>query len=226
MKKIVIIEDDPAIVMGLEESLSKEYDLKVFTNGSEGIEHLIINQPDLLILDIMLPGKNGLDILRSLREKNYDFPVLMLTSKKEEIDKVIGFEFGADDYVTKPFGIMELQARIKAILKRSQKKTDVTYQFGNIKVIFTRMEVYKNNKEINLSAKEMSLFKYLITHEGRIITRDEFLDNVWGYDSFPTTRTVDNYILSLRKKIEDEPSNPKYIITVPTLGYKFIGKHL
>jgi len=227
MSKLMLIEDDPAIVLGLEDALKQAgYELSVYTDGADGYEAIIKKNPDLLLLDIMLPGRNGLEILRSLREENFHFPIIMLTSKKEEIDKVVGFEFGADDYVSKPFSIIELIARIKALLRRTeyQKKKPDVFQFGNVIVKFKIMEVLKKGEPINLSVKEINLLEYFIQHEGQILSRDELLDNVWGYDSFPTTRTVDNYILSLRKKLEDEPSKPKYILTVPTVGYRFISK--
>jgi DNA-binding response OmpR family regulator len=227
MSKLMLIEDDPAIVMGLEESLKQAgFELTVYTDGADGYDAIIDRPPDLLLLDIMLPGRNGLEIMRTLRENGYTFPIIMLTSKKEEIDKVVGFEFGADDYVTKPFGIMELIARIKALLRRSErtKKNPDEFQFNNIKVVFSNMEVIKNGESIMLSAKEMALLKYFIQHEGNILSRDVLLDNVWGYDSFPTTRTVDNYILALRKKLEDEPSKPRHFLTIPTVGYKFVSK--
>ncbi|MGA2298191.1 MAG: response regulator transcription factor [FCB group bacterium] len=225
MKNILIIEDDPVILMGLEASLEEEnYKISSANDGNKGFEMALKSTADIIILDIMLPGKNGLDICRELRQKNVNTPILMLTSKKEEVDKVLGFETGADDYLTKPFSIAELKMRLKALLRRSavpQKEID-NYIFENYELISKKFDVYKDNKPVGLSVKEFQILKYLIEREGEVISRDKLLDDIWGYDTYPTTRTVDNYILSIRKKIEPDPANPKHLITIHTLGYKFI----
>jgi len=226
MKKILIIEDDPAISIGLQDSLIEEhYEVMSEDDGERGFNKAMKENFDLILLDIMLPSKNGIDICRDLRNNGVNSAILMLTSKKEEMDKVLGLEIGADDYVTKPFSIRELLARIKALLRRNSVviKDIEEYSFGNILVDFKKQEATKNNDPLQLSSTEYKILKYLIQHEGEVISRDNFLDDVWGYDSFPTTRTVDNYILSLRKQIEDDPSNPKHIITIHKAGYKFVS---
>ncbi len=225
MKQIFIIEDDPAILKGLTASLESEnYKVKSQSDGEMAYQTARTEYFDLIILDIMLPSKNGLDICRDLRKDRINTPVLMLTSKKEEIDKVLGLEIGADDYVTKPFSLRELHARIKAILRRKAEILNefAEYSFGDVHIDFIRHEADKKGKQFRLSEMELSILKFFVQHEGEVISRDRFLDNVWGYEAFPTTRTVDNYILSLRKKIEDDYSNPKHLITVHKGGYKFV----
>lgn len=225
MKKILIIEDDPAILLGLKDTLSSEnYDVTSEEDGEQGFKNALNGNYDIILLDIMLPSKNGMDICRDLRTGGISTPIVMLTSKKDEIDKVLGLEIGADDYVTKPFSIRELLARIKALLRRNfEMKSDLEeYSFGDVYIDFTKQEAKKNNHSLQLSSTEFKIIKYLVQHEGEVITRDKFLDDVWGYDAFPTTRTVDNYILSIRKQIEDDPSNPKHLITIHKAGYKFL----
>ncbi len=225
MNKILIIEDDPAISLGLEEALKNEhYDVTTEADGALGYERALGGEYDLILLDLMLPSKDGMDICKDLRSNSITIPILMLTSKKEEIDKILGLEIGADDYVTKPFSVRELLARIKAILRRS---TEIAisiekYSFANISIDFKKQEASKNNENLELSSTEYKILKYLIEHEGEVISRNKFLDKVWGYESFPSTRTVDNFILSIRKQIEDDPSNPKHLITVHKAGYKFV----
>jgi DNA-binding response OmpR family regulator len=225
MKRILVIEDDPAIQKGLKESLGQEhYDVLTAADGLKGFQMAQRENIDLIILDIMLPGKNGQDICNDLRKLGVNIPILMLTSKKHETDKVLGLELGADDYVTKPFSLRELHARIKALLRRKAEinKDLEEIVFGKIVVNFKNQEAFKKGKRLGLSAKEFEILKYFAQREGMVITRTMLLDDVWGYDVYPTTRTVDNYILSLRKKIEDDPSDPKHILTVHTSGYKFI----
>ncbi|MCK5087877.1 MAG: response regulator transcription factor [Melioribacteraceae bacterium] len=226
MKRILIIEDDPAILMGLKDSLTEEhYEVLTEEDGERGFRKAIKENIDLILLDLMLPSKNGIDICRDLRSAGVNTPILMLTSKKEEMDKVLGLEIGADDYVTKPFSIRELQARIRALLRRKTEmvKEIEEYSFGNVNIDFKKQEAIKNKKALQMSSTEYQILKYLIQHEGEVISRDKFLDDVWGYDAFPTTRTVDNYILSIRKKIEDDPANPKHLLTVYKSGYKFVS---
>ena len=224
MKKILIIEDDPAISMGLEENLKAEgYKVICEDNGESGYNTAVNSDPDLIILDLMLPGKDGLDICRDLRKSGNNVLILMLTSKREEMDKVLGLEMGADDYVTKPFSLRELEARIKALLRRRQeieKDIDI-FKFGNVTLDFKRMEAAKKKKQVKMSLKEFEIMRYFIKHEGEVISRDKLLDEVWGYDTFPTTRTVDNFILMIRKKLEDNPSVPRHILTFHAAGYKF-----
>lgn len=225
MKKILIIEDDPAVAEGLKAAIMQEhYEVILESTGERGFKKAKEEMIDLIILDLVLPERDGIDICRSLRKDGVNIPVLMLTGKKEEIDKVVGLEIGADDYMTKPFSIKELIARIHALLRRSSSiiKEIEEYSFGDIYLNFKKHEAYKNGSVIQLSAMEFKLLKYFAQHVGEAISRDQLLDDVWGYDQFPTTRTVDNYILLLRKKIENDPSNPKYIITLHKAGYKFV----
>ena len=225
MKKILIVEDDPALLTGLYESLTNEqYSVATAEEGQKGYILASEGNFDLILLDIILPLKDGFDICRDLRNKGITTPIIMLTSKTEEIDKIVGLEIGADDYMTKPFSLKELLVRIKALLRRAQPALPEMeeYIFGNIKMNLRKMEVEKVGVPVKLSATEYKILKYLVEHEGEVISRDKFLDDVWGYDAFPTTRTVDNYMLSIRKKIEDDPSEPEHIVTVHTAGYKFI----
>jgi DNA-binding response OmpR family regulator len=225
MKKILIIEDDSAIRLALEAGLAEEnYDVFKASDGIEGFKQAKNPAIDLILLDIMLPGKDGMEICRDLRAEGINTLVMMLTSKNEEIDKVLGLEIGADDYMTKPFSIRELKARIKALLRRTQelKKGIEESSFGDLHFDFKKQEAFKLKKPLKLSAKEFQIVKFFIEHEGEVLGRDKLLDQVWGYDVFPTTRTVDNYILSIRKKIENDPSEPSHLITVHTSGYKFV----
>ena len=225
MKKILVIEDDPAIRTGLEAGLTEDgYDVFVASDGIDGFKQAKNPSIDLILLDIMLPGMDGMEICSGLRKEGINTLVMMLTGKSEEIDKVLGLEIGADDYMTKPFSIRELKARIKALLRRTQqlKKGIEDAIFGDLNFDFKKQEATKKKLPLKLSAKEFQIIKFFIEHEGEVLGRDRLLDEVWGYDVFPTTRTVDNYILSIRKKIEDDPAEPKHLITVPTAGYKFV----
>lgn len=225
MKRILIIEDDPAISKGLTDALKEEhYEVVTAEDGEKGFQFAQNENIALIILDLMLPSKNGIEICTDLRKKGINTPILMLTSKKEEMDKVLGLEVGADDYLTKPFSVRELLARVKALLRRKQEimKDIEEYSFGSVHIDFKKQTALKNNKPIELSTTEFKVLKYFIEHEGEVVSRDNLLDKVWGYDVFPTSRTVDNYILSIRKQIEDNPSEPKHLITVPKAGYRFV----
>ena len=227
MKRILIIEDDPAILKGLQVALKEEhYEVQSESDGVFGYENARNHEFDLIILDLMLPGKNGHQICRDLRGDGITTPIIMLTSKKEEADKVLGLEIGADDYVTKPFSILELKARIRAQLRRGnlEKEKKKIYRFGEIEIDFKKQITIRNNKPIKFSVKEYEILQYFIEREGEAITRDMLLNEVWGYDVFPTTRTIDTFILNLRKKIEDDPANPKHIITVHKSGYRFLSE--
>jgi len=225
MKRILLIEDDPAIVRGLVDNLRKEhYHVETESDGEKALQTAQKSQWDVLILDVMLPGMNGFEICKALRAGGSQVPILMLTARSEETDKVLGLEFGADDYLTKPFSVRELLARIKALLRRqsglvtSIEETDI----GDVHVDFKKQEAYRGKKALEMSAKEFELLKYFVEREGLVVSRDQLLNDVWGYESMPTTRTVDNYVLALRKKIESTPSKPKYFLTIHTVGYKFI----
>lgn len=225
MKTVLIIEDDPAIVKGLENALAEEnFKVQIATDGAKGYQMAKRESIALIILDLMLPGMNGKEICQKLRAEGVSTPVLMLTAKKSEMDKVLGLEIGADDYMTKPFSVRELLARVKAVLRRGNQTVQSLEEtaFGDVYVDFRKQEATRGNTPIALSAKEFQLLKYFAEREGEVISRATLLDDVWGYDVTPTTRTVDNYILSLRKKIETNPAKPKHLITVYTAGYKFV----
>lgn len=225
MKKILIIEDDAATVAGLSDTLTEEhFEVSTAMSGLMGYEKAKEGSYDMIILDIMLPDKSGTDICTDLRKNGISTPILMLTGKKEEIDKIIGLEIGADDYVTKPFSVRELVARIKAILRRPKEvKLEIDdYSFSDVYLNFKGQEAKKGSKSVELSAMEFKVMQYFIQREGEVIERSELLNAVWGYENYPSTRTVDNFILNLRKKIEDDHHNPKHLLTVHGAGYKFV----
>jgi len=227
MKKILIIEDEQDLVKGLKINLSDEgYEVDWAGDGREGLRKALDNLPDLILLDIMLPEMDGFEVCRRLRQKNTGIPVIMLTAKGAEIDKVVGLEIGADDYITKPFSIRELLARIKARLRnagRVEKPGPEKYCFGDVEVDFIRFKVSRKGKELDITSLELEILKYFIEHRGEVVSRNDLLDKVWGYERFPTTRTIDNHVLKLRKKIEDDPSHPCYILSVYGGGYRFSG---
>jgi DNA-binding response OmpR family regulator len=225
MKRILIIEDDAAVAQGLMEALKAEHFDPVHSlTGANGQQRAKREKVDLIILDLILPDISGEDICRNLRNEGNATPILMLTSKTQEMDKLLGFEIGADDYVTKPFSIRELVARVKALLRRQSDlpKEISQYSFGDVEIDFRKLEVLKDGRPRRLSVREFEVLKFLILHESELVTRDTLLNEVWGYESFPTTRTVDNYIMALRKKLEDTPANPVHFLTVHTAGYKFV----
>lgn len=225
MKRILIVEDDRSLCEALMAFFEAEnFEVVSASDGEEGFRLACQEKMDLIILDLVLPLRGGLDVCKDLREKKIMTPIIMLTGeKKEEIDKVLGLEFGADDYVTKPFGMKELLARAKAVLRRLQpKSTEIEeYSFGDVYLNFKRQTAVKGKRELSLTAKEFSLLRFLISCEGEVVSRNDILNVVWGYDRFPTTRTVDTFIHNLRRKIENEPSQPAHLITVPWSGYKF-----
>lgn len=224
-EKILIIEDEEDLVKGLKLNLQGEgYEVEWAFDGREGLLQAQEAAPDLIILDIMLPKMNGLEVCRELRQKNIGIPIIMLTAKGEEIDKVVGLEVGADDYLTKPFSIRELLARIKALLRRAnreEKSVPKVYRFGDVEIDFATFKIRRKGEEFELTSLEVEILKHLISHQGKVVTREALLDKVWGYDKFPTTRTIDNHILKLRKKIEDDPSHPRHIFSVYGEGYRF-----
>lgn len=229
MPEILIVEDDDAVLLGLSTIFSDEgFTVHSASTGEEGYARIRSKQPDVIILDVMLPGMSGFELLKKLRDQGIHVPVLMLTARDTDTDKILGLELGADDYVTKPFNPREVLARVRALLRRVQYQQSedgarkTVFRFGNVEVDFERHEVRKNGHLIQLSHREFRLLEYLIDHRGRLITRDQLLEDVWEYDSYLTTRTVDNHILRLRKKIEDEPESPRFIQTVRGYGYKFV----
>ena len=225
MVKVLIIEDEPNMILGLKDSCEYEgYEVSVARDGKEGLQKALAEKVDIILLDVMLPVMSGIDVCRSLRTRGIETPILMLTARSQEIDKVVGLEVGADDYVTKPFSIKELLARIRAHLRRASKQVvDLeSFTFGDVELNFKKYVARKDGQALELSAREFEILRYLIRHRGEIITRDQLLDEVWGYDSTPVTRTVDNHIARLRQKIEQDPSAPQHIITVHRIGYRFV----
>ena len=225
MAKVLIIEDEPNMVLGLKDSCEYEgYEVSVARDGKEGLEKAATEKPDIILLDLMLPLMSGIDVCRTLRSRGIETPILMLTARSEETDKVVGLEVGADDYVTKPFSIKELLARIRAHLRRAAKQVVEidSFSFGDVELNFKKYAARKGGRAIDLSPREFEILRYLIRRRGEIVTRDQLLDEVWGYESSPVTRTVDNHIARLRQKIEPDPSEPQHIITVHRLGYRFI----
>lgn len=226
MLKILIIEDDLSISRVIKDILIAEgYNVITSYDGNEGLQLALENNINVLLLDIMLPGINGYDICRRIKKEKSNLPIIMITARGTEIDKISGLDVGADDYLTKPFSIPELLARIRAVLRRTNyTEHDISnFSFGNFKIDFKKYQAFANNKEIKLSSREFKILKYFIKHEGEVIHRYDLLNKIWGYDSMPTTRTVDNYIVDLRKHIEIDPSNPKHIVSVRGVGYKFIS---
>lgn len=226
MSKILIIEDEPNLIIGIRDSLEFEgFQVIAAQDGEVGLNKAMKEKPDLILLDVMLPVMSGFDVCRALRNKGIEVPIIMLTARSQEIDKVVGLEIGADDYVTKPFSIRELLARIRAHLRRADKQiVDVeTFSFGNFEIDFKKFRASKNGKELELSAREFDILRFFIRRQGEIITRDQLLDEVWGYNNNPISRTIDNHIVKLRQKIEDNPSEPQHIITVHRVGYRFVA---
>jgi len=228
MKKILIIEDEELIRMALEDDFRLEnYEVTVASDGIEGLAKAADFDTDLIILDIMLPGMNGFDICKKLRSNGIRTPVIMLTAKGQEIDRVVGLEIGADDYVTKPFSPRELQARVKAVLRRMEAepddKSENIFRSGGLEVNFRQYICRVDGKEVSLTVHEFGLLKYLIRNRDKVIKRDELLDEVWGKDVFVTPHTVDTHMANLRKKIEDDPSRPRFIISIRGVGFKFIS---
>ena len=225
MKTILVVEDDLSILRGLKDNLEfEEYNVLSATEGVEGLRLALEASTDLLLLDIMIPGLNGYDVCRKVKEQKPELPIIMLTARGQEVDKVAGLDLGADDYVTKPFSVPELMARIRAVLRRYEKKEIALdrYSFGNVTLDFRKYEATVEGKEVSLSAKEFAIMKYLIARAGEVVHRHDLLDEVWGYEAFPTTRTVDNYILGLRKKLEVNPARPEHILSMRGVGYKFV----
>lgn len=226
MKRLLIVEDDAGLAETLKAALEAEnYSVKHVDNGEEGLRAASEEHFDLLLLDLVLPRLTGLEICRRLRERDNKTPVIFITGeKKEEIDKVLGLELGGDDYLTKPFGTRELLARIKAVLRRSREDaSDLDeYSFSDISLNFKKRTAHRGERELMLTVKEFGLLELLIRNEGGVVNRDTILNEVWGYDKFPVTRTVDTFIHGLRKKIERDPSRPDHLLTVHGTGYRFV----
>jgi DNA-binding response OmpR family regulator len=226
MTKILIVEDEPNMVTGLRDNFEFEgYEVLTAGDGVAGLERALKESPDLVLLDVMMPRMSGLDVCRQLKAKRPSMPIIMLTARGQEVDKIVGLELGADDYVTKPFSIRELVARVKAVLRRTRTapKEQDRYLFGEVDVDIRKCQVSRRGKAMDFSSKEFELLKYFLCHPGETLSRDRLLEDVWGYEHFPTTRTVDAHIVRLRQKVEPKPEEPRFILTVHGTGYKFVG---
>ena len=227
MEKILVVEDDRKMQLGLKDNLEVEgYTVEIAMDGAGGLKKILGNTYDLVILDVMLPGLSGFDVLRKCREQGNAVPVIMLTAKGEEVDKVLGLELGADDYITKPFSLRELLARVKAVLRRHEGSpvagARAPLAIGNVRVDVQAYIATRDGKPLEMTPKEIEVLRFLWEHRNQAVSRDQLLTNVWGYDDSVSTRTVDNFILKLRQKIEVDPSRPRHIITMHGTGYKLI----
>ncbi|OGK99753.1 MAG: DNA-binding response regulator [Candidatus Rokubacteria bacterium RIFCSPHIGHO2_12_FULL_73_22] len=225
MPRILIVDDEPEIVRGLEDNLRFEgYETVSATSGRDGLALALREAPDLVLLDVAMPALSGWDVCRELRRKGIDVPVIMLTARGAEADRVLGLELGADDYVTKPFSLRELLARVRAVLRRpGPRQKFEEFAFGDVRVRLRSRQAFRAGREVRLTRKEFDLLVYLIEHRGEVVTRERLLDEVWGYERFPTTRTVDTHVLRLRRKFEADPDRPGLIQTVHGQGYRFVA---
>ncbi len=225
MKTILIIEDEKDMVTGLKFNLeARDYDIIVAYDGETGYHKALDENPDLVLLDIMLPKLNGFELCKKLKKEAPGIPVIMLTAKSQEAEIVTGLELGADDYITKPFSVLELLARINAVLRRteSEKQKAEFYRFGNFEIDFKKSEARKNGSEVKLTPREFEILRFFIENRGNVVSRDDLLSHIWGYETFPYTRTIDAHIAKLRHKIEEKPEDPKLLVTVHGLGYKLM----
>ena len=225
MTKVLVVEDDPAILRVVADNLKFEgYSVVTATDGEAGLRLQREEKPDLIVLDLMMPRLGGLDVCRAIRREGIETPILMLTAKSEEADRVAGLDLGADDYVTKPFSVKELMARVRALLRRAQPRQDLPNElhFGDVEIDFRRYEARRAGKPVEMTRKEFAVLRFLAFRAGEVVTRDELLNEVWGYEAFPVSRTVDNHVASLRAKLEADPSEPAHIRTVHGVGYRFV----
>ena len=232
-RRILLVEDEPSLVLTLTDRLVSEgYQVETAGDGEEGLSRALEGSFDLILLDVMLPGRDGFEVCRELRSRGVEIPIVMLTARGQVVDRVVGLKLGADDYVTKPFEMIELLARMEALFRRARAPVTAsggagtgvgTYAFGDARVDFRQGQVFRDGAPVPLSALEFKLLAYFIQNRGALVTRDELLDKVWGYDAMPTTRTVDVHVASLRQKLEKNPSRPEYILTVHRRGYRFAG---
>jgi DNA-binding response OmpR family regulator len=222
---VAVIEDEEIIRKSVTMNLELEgFEVVTAADGEAGIQLVNERKPDIIIMDVMMPRKDGLQTCRELRTSGISTPLILLTARSSEVEKVLGLDLGADDYLAKPFGMLELLARVKALLRRVQRVTSVDeIRFSDVLVDFKAYRALKNEQPIDLSAREYRLLRYLVVKQGNVVTRDELLDEVWGYNSYPTTRTVDNHIARLRQKIEANVDEPQHILTVHGVGYKFVA---
>jgi two-component system alkaline phosphatase synthesis response regulator PhoP len=224
MPRVLLVEDEPGLVMTLTDRLASEgYEVVSAVDGETGLQRATVDAFDVVLLDGMLPGRDGFDVCRTLRQRNITTPILMLTARGQVVDRVVGLKLGADDYLVKPFEMAELLARVEALLRRvppTPAQADA-YQFGDVHVDFRKAEVTRGGHLLEVSAREFKLLKYFIEHRGATLSRDELLNEVWGYNAMPSTRTVDVHVAWLRQKLEGNPRRPEYIHTIHGLGYKF-----
>lgn len=227
MSKILVVDDEQNMRSGLKDNLEFEgYEVDTAINGEEGLKKILDNFYNLIILDVMMPKMNGFDVCKTARKNGIITPIILLTAKGEEIDKVLGLEIGADDYVTKPFSLRELLARVKAILRRGESlimtESEREVKIGKLDVNFSGFKATSKQKDVNMTHKEFEILHYLWKRRNTTVSRDDLLSEIWGYDENPTTRTVDNFILKLRQKVEIDPNHPKIILTVHGIGYKMV----
>jgi len=225
MNRVLVVEDEAAILQGLRDNLEFEgYEVFTALDGIAGLEQIRKHDPHLIVLDLMLPRLSGYELCRKLRAEGVNTPILMLTARGEEADRVLGLDLGADDYVTKPFSVRELMARVRALLRRTATGSGLPneLEFADVRVDFARYEATRAGRKVELTRKEFGLLRLLAAKEGAVVTRDELLEKVWGYDAMPTTRTVDNHLAALRAKLERDAADPQHLITVHGVGYKLV----
>jgi len=224
MTRVLVVEDEPSIALGLEDDLTLEgYDVVVAHDGNAGTKEGLDQNFDVILLDIMLPGRNGFDVCRELRRRGITTPIIMLTARAHEAEKVMALELGADDYVTKPFSPAELRARIKAVLRRSTTEEKSVYRFGDVEANFSRFELRRGGNGVHVTPIELKLLATFVRNRGKVMRRAEIKDEVWGTDVFMTDRVIDTHIANLRKKIEPDVASPKYLVSVRGVGYRFDG---
>lgn len=231
MHKVLIVEDEPNMRLGLQDNLEfEDYEVDSAEDGEEGLTKILENKYDLILLDVMMPKMSGFEVCKTVRKKGIATPIILLTAKGEEIDKVRGLELGADDYITKPFSLRELLARVKAVLRRgtgsgeNNQDKNLPVKIGLMSVNFHSYNATVKSKAVSMSHKEFEILQFLWEHRNQTVSRDDLLTNIWGYDESPTTRTVDNFIVKLRQKTEKDPDHPQVIITVHGIGYKLISE--
>jgi two-component system alkaline phosphatase synthesis response regulator PhoP len=224
MARVLVVDDEPEIVRGLSDNLTFEgYQVLAAGDGVSALALAAREAPDLILLDIMMPPPNGWEVCRELRRRGIDVPIIMLSARGEEVDRVLGLELGADDYITKPFSLRELLVRVRAVLRRpGPRRKAEEFAFGDVRVKLRDRQAFRAGREVPLTRKEFDLLVYLLAHRGEVVSRERLLDEVWGYERFPTTRTVDTHVLRLRRKLEADPDRPRWILTVHGHGYKFV----
>ncbi len=227
MTKILIVDDEEQLVKGLTTTFTAEgFSVAIASRGDTAVNAVLKENPDIILLDVMLPGESGVDVCRELRQKGIATPIIMLTARGDELDRVLGLEIGADDYVTKPFSLRELVARVRVQLRRQPQRAPepiVRYRLGDIEIDFGTYRASRGGQPLEMTAKEFDLLRLLVQCRGEVVSRDRILNEVWGYDAMPTTRTVDTHIVKLRQKLEDDPAHPQCILSVYGEGYRFVG---